>query len=184
MISTGNGSDPYHGCVQEVSTQHSGHVQHRSECRAKAVPARRLVSHFLSAMKLVMAGTWERPITLLLMVAARPVKCCIPSVPHVKDCKSWVREAEQAKTCVHRVTGADFHLMELSQGLNPSQTHTKKPHNLPYSLHLLTSAQFRLLHCEEKNKHVRWTATVGLSTRASSSRDWFPSCFETCWCKV
>lgn len=97
MISTGNGSDPYHGCVQEVSTQHSGHVQHRSECRAKAVPARRLVSHFLSAMKLVMAGTWERPITLLLMVAARPVKCCIPSVPHVKDCKSWVREAEQAE---------------------------------------------------------------------------------------
>lgn len=127
MISTGNGSDPYHGCVQEVSTQHSGHLRHRSECRAKAVPARGLVSHFLSAMKLVMAGTWEEPITLLLMVAARPVKRCIPSVPHVKDCKSWVREAEHAEENLHapshRSRLPPYRALTRSE---PPTTHTKK----------------------------------------------------------
>lgn len=100
VISTGNDSDPYHGCMQ-VSTQHSCRLQHRSECRAKVAPAQGLVSHFLSAMKLVMAATWEEPITLLLMVAACPAKCCIPSVLHVKDCKSWVGEAEHTEENLH-----------------------------------------------------------------------------------
>jgi len=67
-----------------------------------------------------MTATWEEPITFLPMAAAYPVKYCIPSVSHLKDCKSWGTKSEAEHTeetlCALR-HGADFHLMDLPQGL-------------------------------------------------------------------
>lgn len=127
-----------------------------------------LFSHLLSAVKLAMAAAREEPMAFLPMVAAYPAKYCIPSVPHLKDSKSWVRDSEAEH--IEENLCAPSHRRRLPP-YGPISRAGKTP---TYFIPSVCSPEHSSAHCtgQEKHKRTRRTAAVELSISASSYRDW------------
>lgn len=126
-----------------------------------------LFSHFLSAVKLVMAATREEPITFLPTVPAYPVKYCIPSVPHLKHSKSQVRAFEAEDT------EENLCVRSHKRRLPPYGPISRAAKNPTYFILSVCSLEHNSSHCtvQEKQKHIRRTAAVEVSISASSNRD-------------
>lgn len=116
--------------------------------QSHGVPAFGTNSNFLSAVKLVMAATWEEPITLLPMVAAYSVRYCIPLVPHLRDSKS---QPVQPQTI-----WAEVNLCALSLSYGPI---SRVGNTLTYFILSVRSLEHNSAHCivQEKHKHIRKT---------------------------
>lgn len=126
-----------------------------------------LFSHLSSAVKLATAATREEPMTFLPMVAAYPVKYCIPSVLHLKDSKSQVRDSEAEH--IEENLCAPSHRRRLPP-YGPISRVGKTP---TYFIPSVCSPEHSSAHhtVQGKHKRMRRTAAVELSISASSYRD-------------